>query len=58
MVERNLSMVEIKKKKITLSLPEVTNENLELLARKSGMTKSGLVNFLINQANENGTIYK
>ncbi|GAP05055.1 ribbon-helix-helix domain-containing protein [Fructobacillus tropaeoli] len=51
-------MVEIKKKKVTLSLPEVTNENLELLAKKSGMTKSGLVNFLVNQANENGTIYK
>lgn len=58
MFERTLSMVEIKKKKITLSLPEVTNENLELLAKKSGMTKSGLVNFLVNQANENGTIYK
>ncbi|MBS9339187.1 protein repA [Fructobacillus sp. M2-14] len=51
-------MVNVKKKKITLSLPEDTNASLELLAKKTGMTKSGLVNFLVNQANENGTIYK
>lgn len=51
-------MVDIKKKNITLSLPVETNEKLENLAKKYGMTKSGLVNLLINQANEAGTIYK
>lgn len=51
-------MVEIEKKKVTLSIPVNTNEKLEELAQKYGMTKSGLVNFLINQAAEAGTIYK
>lgn len=50
-------MTEIKKKKITLSLPVVTNEKLEEIAQKYGMTKSGLVNLLVNQADENGSIY-
>lgn len=51
-------MVEIEKKKVTLSIPVNTNEKLEELAQKYGMTKSGLVNFLINQVAEAGTIYK
>lgn len=51
-------MVDVKKKNITLSLPIETNEKLEKLAQKYGMTKSGLVNLLINQADEAGTIYK
>lgn len=51
-------MVDITKKNITLSLPIETNEKLEKMAKKYGMTKSGLVNLLINQVNEAGTIYK
>ena len=51
-------MVEIEKKKITLSIPVKTNGKLEELSKKYGMTKSGLVNFLINQVAEAGTIYK
>ena len=51
-------MVEIEKKKITLSIPVETNGKLEELSKKYGMTKSGLVNFLINQVAEAGTIYK
>ena len=50
-------MVEIEKK-ITLSIPVETNGKLEELSKKYGMTKSGLVNFLINQVAEAGTIYK
>ena len=37
-------MVEVEKKKITLSIPIETNEKLESLAKKYGMKKSGLVN--------------
>jgi len=51
-------MATIIKKKVMLSLPEETNVKLENLAFKYGMTKSGLVNFLINQTDETGTIYK
>ncbi len=51
-------VVEIEKKKVTLSIPVETNGKLEELAQKYGMTKSGLVNFLINQVSEAGTIYK
>ncbi|MBC6384346.1 protein repA, partial [Lactiplantibacillus plantarum] len=40
-------MVEIEKKKITLSIPVETNQKLEDVAKKYGMTKSGLVNFLV-----------
>ena len=47
-----------KKKKVMLSLPVETNTKLEELAKRFGMTKSGLVNFLINQTEEIGTIYK
>ena len=55
---KNIKMVEIEKKKITLSIPVETNGKLEELSKKYGMTKSGLVNFLINQVAEAGTIYK
>lgn len=51
-------MVEVEKKKITLSIPIETNDKLENLAKKYGMTKSGLVNMLINQVAEAGTIYR
>ncbi|WP_325168974.1 MULTISPECIES: ribbon-helix-helix domain-containing protein [Bacilli] len=47
----------VEKKKVTLSLPVETNDKLEELAKKYGMTKSGLINFLVNQASEKGTIY-
>lgn len=47
-----------KEKKITLSIPVETNGKLEELAQKYGMTKSGLVNFLVNQVAEAGTIYR
>lgn len=50
-------MTNLEKKKITLSLPVDTNERLEDLAVKFGMTKSGLVTFLVNQTDEKGTIY-
>lgn len=52
---KEIDMVE--KKKITLSIPVETDEKLNVLAVKFGMTKSGLVNFLINQVDEVGTIY-
>lgn len=48
----------ITKKKVTLSLPADTDIKLEQLSKKFGMTKSGLVNYLINQTEEVGTIYK
>ena len=51
-------MVEVEKKKITLSIPVETNGKLEELAQKYGMNKSGLVNFLVNQVAEAGTIYR
>lgn len=51
-------MTSTPKKRISLSLPVETNTKLENLAKKYGMTKSGLVNFLINQTEEAGTIYK
>ena len=50
-------MSNTKKKRVTLSLPTETDDNLELLAKKYGMTKSGLVNYLINRTVEAGTIY-
>lgn len=51
-------MANDEKKKVTLSIPKTTNEKLENLAKKHGMSKSGLVNFLINRLDEEGTIYK
>lgn len=51
-------MVDVEKKKITLSIPVKTNDELENLAAKYGMTKSGVVNLLITQVAEAGSIYK
>ena len=45
------------KKKFTLSLPVETIKKLEEVSKKYGMSKSGLVNLLINQVSEKGTIY-
>lgn len=56
--KRRTKMATIEKKKILLSLPIETNEKLESLSKKYGTTKSGLVNFLINQSDELGTIFK
>lgn len=53
-----LIVVNNEKKKITLSIPVETNNTLEEMARKHGMTKSGLVTFLINQLKEKGSIFK
>lgn len=39
--------------KVTLSIPEDTNEKLQELAKLNGMTKSGLVNFFDKQIREN-----
>ncbi|EAL4079003.1 protein repA [Campylobacter jejuni] len=50
--------VKMDKIKITLSIPVDTNEKLAELAKANGMTKSGLVNFLVNQlANKSGDLY-
>lgn len=61
-VERWIEMDDLKvtnkKRKVTLSLPEQTNEKLEEIAEKYGMTKSGLVNFLVNKAYEAETIFE
>lgn len=51
-------MTNNEKKKVTLSIPKTTDKKLEDLAKKHGMTKSGLVNFLINKLDEDGSIYK
>lgn len=50
-------MINTEKKRVTLSLPTETDDKLELLAKENGMTKSGLVNYLINKTVEAGTIY-
>lgn len=43
-----------KKVHVTLSLPEQTNNDLDELATGFGMTKSGLINFLINKTKVSG----
>ncbi len=50
-------MSNTEKKKVTLSLPVETNEKLEKLAKKYGMSKSGLVNFLINKLEDSGSLF-
>lgn len=52
------TLLNFAKKKVTLSLPVESNDKLEKMAQKYGMTKSGLVTFLINQADDKGTIFK
>lgn len=47
-----------KKKKITLSIAVGTDEKINELAKKYGMTKSGLIHFLVNQAYERGSLFK
>jgi hypothetical protein len=51
-------MTENKKKKITLSINKDVDEKLTALSDKFGMTRSGLVTFLINKLEEEGSIYK
>jgi hypothetical protein len=47
------------KKKITLSVPTSVDDNLSKIAKQNGMTKSGLVTFLVNQlAEQDGNLYK
>ncbi|MFV8261697.1 protein repA [Aerococcus viridans] len=43
-----------KKKNITLSVTEDTDKVITDLSKKYGMTKSGLITFLVQQANEKG----
>ncbi|MDC9192410.1 protein repA [Clostridioides difficile] len=50
-------VVEVEKKKVALSLPVDPNDKLQKMAQKYGLTKSGLVTFLINQADDKGTIF-
>lgn len=47
-------MAKIEKKAVTLSLPVETNEKLSEIAAKYNMTKSGLVNFWVNQTEAKG----
>lgn len=44
-----------KKIHVNLSLPEPTANDLAELSEQFGMTRSGLVNFLIKKAKINGT---
>lgn len=43
-----------KKKNITLSVTKDTDEKISEMSKKYGMTKSGLITFLVQQANEKG----
>lgn len=52
---RGLKMSEKEKKKnITLSVTKDTDEKISEMSKKFGMTKSGLITFLVQQANEKG----
>jgi len=52
-------MKQVKKIHVNLSLPVGTNSKLEEIAVEHNMTKSGLVNFWVNQAlANNGNIFK
>lgn len=44
-----------KKVHVSLSLPEQTDNDLTELSEQFGMTKSGLVDFLVKKAKINGT---
>jgi len=49
---------EVKKVHVTVSLPTDTNKNLATLATQYGMTKSGLINLLVNKVvADNGKIF-
>lgn len=51
-------MEKIKKEKITLSLPAETKTDLDELAKQYGMTKSGLIHFLLQRLKERGDLFK
>lgn len=51
-------MEKIKKEKITLSLPSATKADLEELSKRYGMTKSGLIHFLLQRLKERGDLFK
>lgn len=44
--------------RVTLSLPAKTNDDLNELSKKYGMTKSGLVHFLLQRLKERGDLFK
>lgn len=43
-----------KKKNVTLSVTEDTDKKINEMSKKYGMTKSGLITFLVHQASEKG----
>lgn len=47
----------IEKTKVMLSLPIETNQKLAQLANVYGMTKSGLVNLLVQKLEQEGKIF-
>jgi len=51
-------MEKVKKEKITLSLSKETKKDLDELSKQYGMTKSGLVNFLIQRLKEREDLFK
>ena len=57
-IMENRDGMKLKKEPITLSLPIISKKDLELLAVKYGMTKSGLVHFLIQKLKEQDDLYK
>lgn len=52
------AVVKVKKEKMTLSLTEETKNDLNELAKKYGMTKSGLVHFLVQRLKEREDLFK
>lgn len=46
------------KKNITLSVDKNVDEKITVLSKKFGMTRSGLITFLINKLEVEGSIYK
>lgn len=58
LTEKREKMEKIKKEKITLSLPAETRTDLDELAKKYGMTKSGLIHFLLQRLKERGDLFK
>lgn len=51
-------MTNTEKKKVTISLPADTTKMLTEISNKNGMTKSGLINYLINKVNNSGSIFE
>lgn len=56
--KEGLKMEKIKKEKITLSIPAETKTDLDELAKQYGMTKSGLIHFLLQRLKERGDLFK